>query len=69
MSDSTVETVQQVGLTAWRTVILLAVTALALGMFGGLAFLVFRGRISGGALLLFAGVILGYALRTAHDVV
>lgn len=34
-------------------------------IFGGLAYLVSRDQIDGGALLLYAGVILGYILRTA----
>jgi len=33
--------------------------------FAGLAYLVYEGRIDGGALLLYAGVILGYVLNSA----
>lgn len=33
--------------------------------FAGLAYLVYEGRIDGGALLLYAGVILGYVLNMA----
>lgn len=68
MSEDTVETVQRVGLTAYRTVVLLGAMALAGGMFVGLGFLTFRGQIESGPLLLFAGVILGYVLRTTHSV-
>lgn len=40
-------------------------TVVVLLIFAGLAYLVDRGRIDGGALLLYAGVILGYILSAA----
>lgn len=54
-------------LNAWM---IRAITAfVALAMFAGLAFLVFVGRIEADALLLFAGVILGYLLHATHEAI
>lgn len=35
--------------------------------FGGLAFLVYNGQLDGGALLLYAGVILGYLIHATKQ--
>lgn len=57
------EKIRDVGSTAYRTAILAVATLLVLIMFGGMAFLVYAGRMSDGPLILFTGVILGYILR------
>ena len=61
--------IRQVGQTAWRTTVLVAATLLILTMFVGMGFLVYRGRMSDGPLILFSGVILGYILRSAHKLI
>lgn len=58
---------RQAGLRAYRSVLLASAGVLVLVMFLGLAYLVLRGRMSDGPLILFAGVILGYILRLVHD--
>jgi len=58
---------KKAGSTAWRGTVLAAVTLIVLVMFLGMAFLVYRGNMTEGPLILFAGVILGYILRAARD--
>ena len=53
-----------------NSLILRTITALVvLVMFAGLAFLVYVGRIDSGALLLYAGVILGYIIHATKQAV
>jgi len=68
-TDKPKQQIKQAGLTAWRATVLAAVTLIVLVMFLGMAFLVYRGNMTEGPLILFAGVILGYILRTARDLV
>ena len=65
-TDEPKRRLKQVGLTAWRGAVLVAATVIVLAMFGGMAFLVYRGNMDEGPLILFAGVILGYVLRAAR---
>jgi hypothetical protein len=58
--------IRRVGLTAWRTLVLVGATLLVLAMFVGMGVLVYRGQMDDGPLILFSGVILGYVLRFAH---
>lgn len=66
-TESPKDQIKRAGLTAWRTAVLVAVTLIVLVMFIGMAFLVYRGNMTEGPLILFAGVILGYILRGARD--
>jgi hypothetical protein len=61
--------VKGVGLTAYRLAVLAAVTLIVVGMFLGMAFLVYRGEMTEGPLILYGGVILGYLLRVVREVV
>jgi hypothetical protein len=58
---------RKAGVTAWRTLVLLVSALLVLVLFGGMAYLVYRGKMSDGPLVLFAGVILGYVLRLVQE--
>ncbi|MFB6173597.1 MAG: hypothetical protein ABEI39_03050 [Halobacteriales archaeon] len=50
-----------------RLLLLRAIAAVVvLGVFAGLGFLVFRGTIDDGPLLLYAGVLLGYVIHAAE---
>lgn len=60
---------RQVGTTAWRTTVLALFTLIVLVMFVGMAFLVYRGRMDDGPLIIFAGVLLGYLLRAVQEVI
>lgn len=60
---------REAGVTAWRTLVLLASLFLVVVMFGGMAYLVYRGEMSEGPLVLFAGIILGYLLRIVQEYV
>jgi hypothetical protein len=60
---------QEAGLSAYRVAILTGALVIVLGMFVGMAYLVSNGRMSAGPLVLFAGVILGYILRSLRAVV
>jgi hypothetical protein len=66
-NESPKDRLRDAGLTAWRLSILGIATGLVLVFYVGLAYLVYRGRLSDGALLLFTGVILGYLLRSVRD--
>lgn len=57
---------REVGVTAWRATILAVATLLVLILYLGMAFLVYRGRMTDGPLILFTGVLLGYLLRSAR---
>lgn len=51
-----------------QTALVQAIAAVVvLVMFGGLAFLVYVDRLDGGALLLYAGVILGYIIHATKQ--
>lgn len=63
------ERIRQVG-GRLNSLVIRAITAfVALAMFGGLAYLVYVDQVEPGALLLFAGVILGYLLHAAQEAV
>lgn len=57
---------RDVGVTAWRATILAVATLLVLILYLGMAFLVYRGQMADGPLILFTGVLLGYLLRSAR---
>lgn len=61
------EQIKEAGITAWRRTVLAAVTLIVLVMFLGMAVLVYRGNMTEGPLILFAGIILGYILRAARE--
>lgn len=61
------ERVKQAG-ARLQAVLMRAIAAVVvLVIFAGLAFLVFEGRLDGGALLLYAGVILGYIIHATKQ--
>lgn len=65
--DGAAEKVKQVG-ARLQGVLMRAIAAIVvLVIFAGLAFLVFEGRLDGGALLLYAGVILGYIIHATKQ--
>lgn len=66
-TDSSKQQIKQAGLSAWRAAVLAAVTLIVLVMFLGMGYLVYRGNMNEGPLILFAGVILGYILRASRD--
>lgn len=57
---------REVGVTAWRATVLAVATLLVLILYLGMVFLVYRGQMSDGPLILFTGVLLGYLLRSAR---
>lgn len=63
------ERVREVSVTAWRAVVLAVAVLLVLAIYAGMAFLVYRGEMTEGPLILFSGVVLGYVLRLVHGVV
>lgn len=68
MDESTgSDRLRKAGATAWRTTVLLLTTLLVALLFVGMGYLVYRGEISEGPLVLMTGVILGYLLRAVHD--
>ena len=65
--ESATERVKQAG-ARLQAVLLRAIAAVVvLVMFAGLAILVYQGRIEGDALLLYAGVILGYIIHATKQ--
>ena len=65
MADETGRrTLRKAGHGAWRATILSATVVIVLVLFVGMAYLVYLGRMSDGPLVLFAGVVLGYLLRS-----
>lgn len=67
-NEPSMRAVRHVTTRAWRTTFLVGVAAIVVGMFVGMAYLVYLGRMSDGPLLLYAGVILGYLLHAVRDV-
>jgi anti-sigma-K factor RskA len=67
--DVSRERVREAGVTAWRAVVLAVAVLLVLAIYAGMAFLVYRGEMTEGPLILFSGVVLGYVLRLVHGVI
>jgi anti-sigma-K factor RskA len=63
------ERVREVSVTAWRAIVLVVAVVLVLAIYAGMAFLVYRGQMADGPLILFSGVVLGYILRLVHGVI
>jgi Ca2+/Na+ antiporter len=61
------ESLREAGTRAWRTTVLVGATIIILGIYTGLAFLVYRDRIADGPFLLFTGVIVGYVMRSLQN--
>lgn len=59
--------IQDVTRRAWRTTVLTGIALVVLTMFLGMGYLVYRGQMSDGPLLLYAGVILGYLLHAVRE--
>lgn len=57
------------GSRAWQTLVVLVSAVLVALLFTGMAYLVYRGELSEGPLVLFSGVVLGYLLRVVQDYV
>jgi hypothetical protein len=55
------------GITVWRATALAVAAILVIVMYAGIAYLVYRGKVGDGPLFLFTGVILGYVLRSARN--
>jgi len=68
-TDTAKDRLQEAGMTAWRATILATAAILVLVFYLGMAFLVYRGELADGPLVLFTGVILGYLLRAIRDFV
>lgn len=69
MSDDNVNgRLRRTGGRAYRGLILGAAAVIALLMFAGIAYLVYLGEMGEGPLVLYAGVILGYVLRSVQGV-
>lgn len=67
--ETTEERIQNVG-SKVNSLVLRSITAIVvLVMFAGLAFLVYIGRVEADALLLYAGVILGYMIHATKQAV
>ncbi|WP_435197190.1 hypothetical protein [Natronomonas sp. EA1] len=67
--DSTTDRLQTAGITAWRAGVLGIAAVFVLVLYLGMAYLVSRGQVSDGPLILFTGVILGYVLRSVRGLV
>lgn len=66
-TDGEVHTIDRVRRSTARTVGLLLSVAAVLGVGAGLALLTYRGQVGPSALVLYAGVVLGYLLRSFQD--
>lgn len=60
------EQLRDAGVGAWRMTVLVVATLLVVMLYVGMAYLVYRGQVADGPLVLFTGVILGYLLRAAQ---
>jgi hypothetical protein len=65
--ESATERVRQAGARLHAVLVRGIAAFVVLVMFGGLAFLVYADRVDGGALLLYAGVILGYIIHATKQ--
>lgn len=60
------EQLRDAGVGAWRMTVLVVATLLVVMLYVGMAYLVYRGQVADGPLVLFTGVILGYLLHAAQ---
>ena len=65
--DSPADRVKEAGARVQAILMRAIAAAVVVIVFAGLAFLVWEGRIDGGALLLYAGVILGYIIHATKQ--
>ena len=65
--DAAAERVRQAGRRLHDVLMRAIAAVVVLVMFAGLAILVYQGRIEGDALLLYAGVILGYIIHATKQ--
>lgn len=66
-TDSATDHVRQAGATLHAVMLRVITAFVVLVMFGGLVYLVDVGRVDSDALLLFAGVILGYIIHATKQ--
>lgn len=65
-TDQARNQLRDAGVGAWRMTILAVATLLVVMLYLGMAYLVYRGQVADGPLVLFTGVILGYLLRSVR---
>ncbi|MFB6353377.1 MAG: hypothetical protein ABEJ92_04765 [Halobacteriales archaeon] len=65
--DEPADHLRQAGARLGAVLVRAIAAVVVLVMFGGLAYLVYVGRLDGGALLLYAGVILGYIIHATKQ--